>query len=368
MRFFSLIVIILLIISTLINARYHRLRHIRLENSYCNGYQELRNGNCTARLTSCSNLTPLEIRTMRQIMCGFKFNEELQSEPENIRNDNETEPQQYYLDVPEADIHSFPWMAAIYSEDRRFLCSGALVSPQVIVTSAQCVSQSSGTNGGETQTTEENPTSQRYIVRLGEQHLNISAHYGNVYEYDVESIDISQEFDSNTYENDIAIIRLVSRVPICLFPPIRIPRRHEWWLDADHIKGLSAKYVGWGLPYQRSYLRAMSGKVLSPNFCSILFNWDRHQLNRTHLCVDSPSGICVSDTGGPLITYVNHHWVLIGIMTFGKHCRTPGLPLIFTRVTEFIGDISRYIEEDFKSQNTSLTDECHKTQKYYYFY
>lgn len=200
----------------------------------------------------------------------------------------------------------------------------------------------------------------KLVVRFGEQHLNINPPFHKVYEYDVESVEVNQYYEAETYQNDIAILRLVHTVPICLFPPVLIPRKFEYWLDYDHIAGCSSTYMGWGLANQRPYFRAQTGQVLPQYFCEKLFNWEPGQLHRSQLCVDAPSGVCITDIGGPLITYNKHRWVLIGVLSFGKHCRTPGLPLVFSRVTESFDQIWKYIDQDFNSRNASVYhEECH---------
>ncbi|XP_054169281.1 proclotting enzyme-like [Oppia nitens] len=361
-------IILWCILLTLINCRYyHRLRHLRLEDSFCTAYQELKDDKCSARLSSCSPLKAHELNQMRQILCGFRFDPSVQTEPPAPTNNNPHYYPKHFADVFEADIHYYRFIASIYSSNREFQCAGALVSPRTVVTAAQCVSPAVRKRKKRQEEEEQTPVEQipegdagRLIVRFGEQHLNINPTFKNVYEYDVESIEISQHYDPISHSNDIAIIRLVNPVPICKFPPIHIPRKFEYWLDYQHIAGCSATYLGWGLKNQKPYFRALTGEVLSHHFCQKLFNWDYHQLNRSHLCVDSPSGVCVSDTGGPLITYANDRWVLIGLLTFGKHCRTPGLPLIFSRITESMDEIYKYIDQDFNSRNaTLLHEECH---------
>ena len=93
--------------------------------------------------------------------------------------------------------------------------------------------------------------------------------------------------------------------------------------------------IGYGLTQERPYLRATKTKIIPQEYCRRIFGWERDQLKRIHLCAGEPDGVCISDLGAPLIRRNHkHHWSVIGIMTFGRHCHSK-LPVVFTRVDQF---------------------------------
>lgn len=100
-------------------------------------------------------------------------------------------PPPYYLDVHPSKPNSFPWLAAIYSPDRKFICTGALVAPKTVVTAAQCVAGQApppagaaaggGGGGGEAEAPAgEQQAGGNFFVRFGRHHLNISHSYDKV--------------------------------------------------------------------------------------------------------------------------------------------------------------------------------------------
>lgn len=372
----------------LFKSKFNKLRHITLkDDAFCEAYQEFRDNNCVAKLTFCSPLTDDQVLQMRQILCGPKFNPDVQPPPhihELPEITNETDPSiilnehppPYFLDIPPSQPNSFPWLAAVYNNDRKFLCAGALVSPKTVITSAQCVTESSGAGAGadasasagagadasaEAEVSEENQRQQAsasFFVRFGRHNLNVSSVYDKAYEYDVESIEISQQFNKNTLENDFAILKLVS--PVCNFLPIALPKRDDWENGYYFGARASVLYTGWGLGhYQKPYLRSLSSHLIPRDTCSKKFNWAPDQLSNTHMCVIPPINVCVGGIGTPLVAYSHHHCVLLGLMSMGDHCNTPKLPLVFTKVSTFIDEIERIIEEDFKSMNeTTPLEDC----------
>lgn len=59
----------------LMKSKFNKLRHITLkDDAFCEAYQELRDGNCVAKLADCSPLDDDQVLKMRQILCGPKFN------------------------------------------------------------------------------------------------------------------------------------------------------------------------------------------------------------------------------------------------------------------------------------------------------
>ena len=400
----------------LYKSKFNKLRHITLrDDAFCEAYQEYRDNNCLAKLTFCSPLTDEQTLQMRQILCGPRFNQEvqppphIQPEPPEFNDSTIIDPgtlslihdypPPYFLDVHPAQPNSFPWLAAIYNNERRFICSGALVAPKTVITSAQCVTgiNGGGTGGGEGggaggegggeegQRQQEQPPPQPssgFIVRFGRHNLNVSSVYDKAYEYDVETIEVSQQFDRQTLENDFAILKLSS--PVCNFIPISLPKRDDW--ENGYYFGSRAPvlYAGWGLGhYQKPYLRSLSGHLIPKDSCSKKFNWSPDQLSSSHLCVNPPINVCVGGIGTPLVSYIGggggggnyhqqQHCVLLGILSMGNHCNTPKLPLIFTKVSSFIDEIEKFILDDFRSMNeTSPLDDClrykHYHQRHPYF-
>lgn len=377
-----------------VKSKFNKLRYITLkDDAYCEAYQEFRENSCVAKLTMCSPLTDDQLLKMRQVLCGPRFNPELQPPP-HIRPpepevNNITDPHliidypEYFLDVHPAQPHSFPWLAAIYNPARQFICTGALVSPKTVITSAQCVSGQSPAGGegpppagaeAPAPESEQQVATSGFFVRFGRHHLNISSPYDKAYEYDVETIEISQQFDRITLENDFAILKLVS--PVCNFPPVLLPKKDDW--ENGHFFGNKAPvvYAGWGLgQYQQPYLRSLTSHLVPKDLCAKEFNWPQEQMSNNHLCVTPPINVCVGGSGTPLVAYTPHKCVLIGLMSLGDHCNTHKMPLLFSKVSPFIDEINRFIDEDMKTLNgTAMFEQCfqypkeeHFHQPYYYY-
>ncbi|KAH9516496.1 hypothetical protein DERF_007231 [Dermatophagoides farinae] len=344
----------------LYKSKFNKLRHITLrDDAFCEAYQEFKDNNCISKLTFCSPLTDEQTLKMRQILCGPRFNVETIHHPI------------FSMYIP-AQPNSFPWLAAIYNNDRRFICSGALVAPKTVITSAQCVTDANGGNGGTEGGGEDGGEGQRqqqpsgnFIVRFGRHNLNVSSVYDKAYEYDVETIEVSQQFDRQTLDNDFAILKLSS--PVCNFAPISLPKRDDW--ENGYYFGSRAPvlYAGWGLGhYQKPYLRSLSSHLIPKDSCSKKFNWSPDQLSSSHLCVNPPINVCVGGIGTPLVSYAGHHCVLLGILSMGDHCNTAKLPLVFTKVSSFIDEIEKFIIDDFRSMNeTSPLDDCLRYKHYH---
>ncbi|KAF7488198.1 Proclotting enzyme [Sarcoptes scabiei] len=376
---------------SLYKSKFNKIRHITLkDDAFCEAYQEFKDNNCVAKLTFCSPLTDDQILKMRQILCGLKFNPDVQPpphihQPPDVINVTDTiilneHPPPYFLDVHPAQPNSFPWLAAIFNSERKFICSGALVAPKTVITSAQCVSgagesqsSSSGDDSVAESESEKLQSAANFFVRFGRHNLNLSSVYDKAYEYDVESVEISPQFDKNSLENDFAILKLVS--PVCNIEPIPLPRRDDW--ENGYYFGNRARvlYAGWGLGhYQNPYLRSLTAHLIPKDTCAKKFNWAPDQLSTTHLCVNPPINVCAGGIGTPLVAYGHSHCVLLGILSLGDHCNTPKLPLIFTKVSSFIDEIEKFIEEDFKTMNeTTPFEDCyrlkylHNRQPYYFY-
>jgi secreted trypsin-like serine protease len=51
------------------------------------------------------------------------------------------------------------------------------------------------------------------------------------------------------------------------------------------------------------------------------------------------------DSGGPFVCYVDNHWVLVGIVSWGEGCAWEGAPELFASVPHFNDWIQRQIAE-----------------------
>ncbi|KFM61862.1 Serine proteinase stubble, partial [Stegodyphus mimosarum] len=118
---------------------------------------------------------------------------------------------QYPPDVSE--FGEYPWQIAVLKkvegEKNLYLCGGALVSPQWVATVAHCV---------------KNEEIAWLLIRLGEWDVNRKDEIYPYIEEDVTALLIHPEFDEETLENDLALLRIRTPVdpkiphisPVCL--------------------------------------------------------------------------------------------------------------------------------------------------------
>jgi len=168
-------------------------------------------------------------------------------------------------------------------------------------------------------------------------------------EFRIQKIIVHQKFDLETFDYDIALLRLNETVhfnpafkPLCL-PFMRSSYENE-----------VATVAGWGVtkedaterpPLQLHKLRV---PVVSNEACRNVSGLKSYLITSRMLCAGDPNGgqdACQGDSGGPLMLRKRGRWVQIGIVSWGVGCARPNTYGLYTRLTEFLD----WIQENFET-------------------
>ncbi|XP_076115851.1 trypsin-1-like isoform X2 [Mytilus galloprovincialis] len=228
----------------------------------------------------------------------------------------------------EAIPHSWPWQVLIRYRTSTLTCGGALIRNKlgeiVVVTAAHCVDGTENRPGD-------------WTIDTGVH--SRSAHEQNQLSYYVQSIISHNQYNSRTFDNDIAIIKLSQIVaendavsPICV---PSVPSSEYW----RHL----CVVTGWGTTSEVGALSDKLQEVYIPVLTDVECN--RYLSNsynhNTMLCAGFDAGgkdNCDGDTGGPLACLNrNGLWDLVGIASVGYGCARPRLPRLYTDVHAYVG-------------------------------
>ena len=186
--------------------------------------------------------------------------------------------------------------------------------------------------------------------------------------YGVSKITLHDGYVPDTFENDIAILRINKKVeinrsvkPICLpFQNDSSGRNKESRQLDDET---TAVVIGWGTTSfggpKSSILREVDIKIENTDRCARAYsdfdsNESRNTILPTMLCAgDNGKDSCQGDSGGSLNCRHkdSNRWELCGITSFGFQCSS-ALPGVYTKVDEYLD----WIEEVTSSKNDDTED------------
>uniref|UniRef100_H3DEQ8 Plasminogen activator n=1 Tax=Tetraodon nigroviridis TaxID=99883 RepID=H3DEQ8_TETNG len=237
----------------------------------------------------------------------------------------------------ESDITEQPWQAVINVYQARhkrhfFRCGGVLIDSCWILTAAHCF--------------EERDKVEKLEVILGRTFRKMNSSSEQI--FGVEKYWIHEKFNTETYDNDIALLKLRTDIGICAVNspevyPVCLPDRGlvlPDWTECE-ISGygkdteFSAEYSE---RVKRGHVRLWPGERCVPDVLS------GRTVTSNMLCAGDTRGLddaCKGDSGGPLVCRSDDRMTLMGVISWGDGCGHRDKPGVYTRVTnyiEWIGD------------------------------
>jgi V8-like Glu-specific endopeptidase len=212
-----------------------------------------------------------------------------------------------------ATANSWPWMVklTITINSDEYGCGGFLISFRHIVTAAHCM-MLPGT------------TPNAITVRAGIQNLS-EEDTGQT--LSVATITVHPDFNTDTLENDIAILTLATPVNpssttglCCVSYNTSLP-----------TIGQHAVVIGWGYTKEEGtssddLLQAVT-KIQAPSSICNITSPD------SQFCAGyNGTDVCQGDSGGPLMIVVNNAWTCAGIVSYGPSCHEQ---TAFSRIAAF---------------------------------
>ena len=256
-----------------------------------------------------------------------------------------------------ADVDEWPWSVALIFKPVRttsftppgslglHFCGGTLISQTLVVTAAHCVI---------------NKETERIKIKVGEYDFGKDNETLSAL-YDVNNVMMHKGFVQETFENDIAILRISQKVelnrsvqPICLPFENRKNNKEPRQLHSE----TTAVVIGWGTTFfggpKSSVLREVDIRIEDSTRCARAYsdfnpNDNTNTILPTMLCAgENGKDSCQGDSGGPLNCQHkdNNRWELCGITSFGFQCSS-ALPGVYTKVDEYLD----WIEEVTSSKN-----------------
>ncbi|XP_030274077.1 tissue-type plasminogen activator isoform X1 [Sparus aurata] len=232
----------------------------------------------------------------------------------------------------ESDITEQPWQAVINVYQSRLKkhfhrCGGVLIDSCWVLSAAHCF--------------EDNAKVEKLEVILGRTFRKQNSSSEQIFK--VEKYWIHEKFNNETFDNDIALLKLKTDIGICAINspevfPACLPERGlvlPDWTECE-ISGygknseFSAEYSE---RVKRGYVRLWPRERCIPDVLS------GRPVTSNMLCAGDTRGLddaCKGDSGGPLVCKNKDQMTLMGVISWGDGCGQKDKPGVYTRVPHYI--------------------------------
>lgn len=244
-----------------------------------------------------------------------------------------------------------PWVAAIwYAETAdatpEFICSGSLITKDVILTAAHCAFDKGF-----------------YWVRLKSDTLKSEEPLR-----EVAAVWRHERYNKKTTQNDLGLLKLSD--PVTDIKPVAIPKKNEVGKLSSARK---FQILGWGNDQLKTiakflrYANLVDQSGAAKKTYGRFFNPVTMVSAGRYIPAERVfAGGCNGDSGGPLTTKLGDKTVLVGLTSWGsaQGC-DKGKPTIFTKLTYYVTDINRglqLVEKSAQKYNRALPRNIEKVQ------
>ncbi|XP_029282971.1 coagulation factor X [Cottoperca gobio] len=221
-----------------------------------------------------------------------------------------------------------PWQALLLDNDDIGFCGGTILNEYVILTAAHCMNYS------------------LYIyVKLGE--FDVLVNHGNEATHQVETIITHNNYKSDTYHNDIALIKLATPIKFSRFIlPACLPVQD--FAEKVLMRQPYGMVSGFGRLGEGKQPSTILQRLTMPfvdRFTCI--ESTQLRISTRMFCAGYDTiakDACQGDSGGPHVTSYRNTFFITGIVSWGEGCAKAGKYGVYTQVSKYI----RWIHEGIK--------------------
>ncbi|KAL0269771.1 UNVERIFIED_CONTAM: hypothetical protein PYX00_007394 [Menopon gallinae] len=235
----------------------------------------------------------------------------------------------------DADPSEWCWQVALINSLNQYLCGGALIGTQWVLTAAHCVTNI--VRSGDA-----------IYIRVGDHDLTRKYGSPGAQTLRVATTYIHHNHNSQTLDNDIALLKLHGQAElkdgVCL---VCLPARGVSQAAGKRCTVTGYGYMGEAGPIPLR-VREAEIPIVSDAECIRKINAVTEKifiLPASSFCAGGEEGndACQGDGGGPLVCEDDGFYELAGLVSWGFGCGRVNVPGVYVKVSSFIGWINQII-------------------------